>query len=328
MNQNLRPLVRAAFAAALSATAMVGAQAQNNVQIYGLLDLSAGRTQAPGGTATKGVDSGKMTTSYFGIKGGEDLGGGINATFAIEHFLRADTGAAGRFDGDTFWARNAYVGLNGGFGGVTLGRNTTSLFVQTLIFNAFGDAFGFSPSIRHYFTSGTTTGDTGWSDSVKYTSPKFGGATATLHMALGENNGGRNTGASLLYFGGPIAAGFAWQKVEKGGTVADTDSWQLAGSYNFAAAKVFAQYGSVDNKTSGNDYKITGLGVSVPAGAGKALVQWGHISPKTGASRTTISLGYDHNLSKRTDLYAVYMSYKLSGLSTGSNYGVGIRHRF
>lgn len=320
--------LRQVAAACLCASAL-GANAQSSVSAYGLLDMSVGQFQAPGGASLKAVESGKMTTSHLGFKGSEDLGGGLSAVFAIEHFLRADTGAAGRFDGDAFWARNAYVGLNGSLGAVHLGRITTSLFVNTLLFNPFGDSFGFSPSIRHYFSSGTTTGDSAWSDSVRYTSPKFGGATFTAHVAAGEGNGGRNTGASGLYFGGALSLSAAWQKVEKGATVADTTTWQLGGAYDFKVAKVFAQYGQVNNDTIGNKYKITELSAAIPvAGLGKALVQWGQVDPKTGAKRTTISVGYDYNLSKRTDLYAIYMSDKLSGLSTGNNYGVGVRHRY
>ncbi len=320
--------IRQAAAAGLCVIAL-GANAQSNVTVSGLLDLSVGQFQAPGGASLKAVESGKMTTSHLGFKGSEDLGGGLSAVFVLEHFLRADTGAAGRFDGDAFWARNAYVGVNGGFGSVHLGRITTSLFVNTLLFNPFGDSFGFSPSIRHYFASGTTTGDSAWSDSVRYTSPKFGGATLTAHVAAGEGNGGRNTGVSGLYFGGPLSLSAAWQKAEKGATLADTTTWQLGGAYDFKVAKVFAQYGQVDNDTTRNKYKITEISAAIPVTQlGKALLQWGQIDPKTGAKRTTISVGYDHNLSKRTDLYGIYMSDKLSGLSTGNNYGVGIRHRF
>lgn len=329
-----RPLVMALaslrqFIAISLGTVALGAQAQSSVSVYGLLDLSAGRFQAPGGEAVHAVESGKMTTSHVGFKGSEDLGNGLSAVFAIEHFLRADTGSAGRFDGDAFWARSAHVGLAGTFGTVQLGRNTTALFVNTLLFNAFGDSFGFSPSIRHYFTSGTTTGDTGWGDSLRYTSPRLGGATLTAHVAAGEGNGGRNTGLAGTFFSGPLGLAALWQKAEKGSTVADTTTWQLAGSYDFKVAKVFAQYGQVDNHTTGNDYRITGLGASVPVGElGKALLQWGRIDPQTGAERTTVSVGYNHNLSKRTDVYAVFMSDKISGQTTGNNLGIGIRHRF
>ncbi|MDZ4239742.1 MAG: porin, partial [Hydrogenophaga sp.] len=95
---------------ALCLTAL-SAQAQSTVTAYGLLDLSVGSTKAPGGTSTTAVDSGKMTTSFIGFGGSEDLGGGLSAVFKMEGFLRVDTGDQGRFTGDTTWARTASVGL-------------------------------------------------------------------------------------------------------------------------------------------------------------------------------------------------------------------------
>jgi predicted porin len=326
LRTGLRPL-RLLPLLALGATAAV--QAQSTVNVYGLIDLSVGRFQSPGGDAIKGVESGKMSTSYFGLGGREDLGSGLFALYALESFMRNDTASAGRYDGDAFWARNAYVGLSSGAGTLTLGRNTTGLFVNTLVFNAFGDSFGFSPAIRHYFTSGTVTGDTGWSDSVKYASPKFGGFSFNAQGALGEGNGGRNLGASAMYFSGPFGAGLAWQKVEKGATVADTTTWQLSGSYSLAPFKFYAQYGEVDNKTAVNTYKISGLGAEMAVtDLGKMLLQWGKVSPDVGADLNTLSLGYDYLLSKRTDVYVVYMNDRASGKSSGSNLATGVRHRF
>jgi predicted porin len=269
-------------------------------------------------------------SSRLGFRGQEDLGGGLKAVFTLESFMRNDTGEAGRFGGDTFWARNAFVGLEGGFGTVTLGRNTTTLFVQTLIFNALGDSFGFSPSIRHYFTSGTVTGDTGWADSVRYALPKMGGLSATVMAAAGESNGGRNASASALYFSGAFGAGLAWQTVKKGSTVQDTNAWQLAASYDLKSVKLFGQFGSVDNKNTGRDYDIMGFGATMPVVGGSGLVraQFGQIKPDVGAKRSTWTVGYTHNLSKRTEVYGAYMNDKLSGIGSGSNYSVGMRHRF
>jgi predicted porin len=322
------PARRFVVLAALALGASSGAQAQSNVTLYGLIDLSAGSFQSPGGVAKKAIDSGNMSTSYWGLKGTEDLGDGLQANFVLESFMRNDTGASGRFDGDTYWARTSSVGLSNRFGAINLGRNTTSLFVQTLLFNAFGDSFGFSPSIRHYFISGTTTGDTGWNDSIKYNSPSVAGFSFTAHAALGEGNGGRNTGLSALYFGGPLALGASWQAVKKGATVADTTTWQLAGSYDFKGVKLYAQYGEVTNDSSLNHYAISGIGGELNIGAGKLMAQYSQVSPDVGANRKAASLGYDHFLSKRTDLYAVYMQDRLSGLANGNNYAAGIRHRF
>jgi predicted porin len=305
------------------------ASAQSSVTLYGLLDLSVGSFQAPGGKADNAVSSGNMSTSYIGFKGTEDLGGGLSAGFTLESFLRADTGEAARFNGDVFWARAANVSLSStSLGSVAVGRVTPALFVQTLIFNAFGDSFGFSPSIRHYYTSGTVSGDSGWSDSVKYASPNIGGLSFTLQAAAGEGNGGHNTGVGALYFAGPLALGAVWQEARKGSAVADTTTWQIAGSYDFSAVKLFCQLGQVDDDTSGKKFDIAGLGLAAPIGAGKLLLQYGQIAPDTGADRTTVSLGYDHSLSKRTDVYAVYMSDKIEGLATGNTFAVGIKHKF
>ena len=319
--------------AAALALAGGAAQAQtNDVTVFGLMDLSISETKAPGGVRNRDVASGMMTTSHFGLRGSEDLGGGLSAVFRLEHFLRADTGEAGRFTGDAFWSRTASVGLSHkDYGTVNLGRNTTPLFIATINFNPFGDSFGLSPAVRHYFTSGTATGDSAWNDSIVYSSPSFGGLRVGAAVTTDTNGaGGRNVGANVGYAAGPLAAAFVYQDVEKDGATAvqDTRTWQLSGSYALAVAKLFAQVGNVDNKSTGNSFDIIGFGASVPVGAGSVLAYYSRIKPETGNDRKTFSIGYDHFLSKRTDLYAVAMSDKINTLSSGHGYSVGIRHRF
>lgn len=316
-------------AAALLALLGTAAQAQSSVSLYGLMDMSVGSFKAPGGKAIKKAESGSMTTSFIGFSGKEDLGGGLSASFAMESFLLADGGTSGRFNGDAMWARSAFVALTSKeLGTLKLGRNTTPLFVSTLMFNAFGDSFGFSPAIRHHFTSSTVTGDTGWSDSVHYIAPKIGGFSAGVIAAAGEGAGGRNWGANAGYGAGAFAASAVYQKVAKGAAVDDTETLQLAASYDFGAAKLFGQYSDVENSTSKRDYKLANVGVAVPVGGGKLLAQYGRISASVGADRKTFTFGYDYNLSKRTDVYAAYMNDKVDGLSSGVSYGAGVRHRF
>jgi len=319
-NRVSRPRLPLAQLLAAAALAAVGtAQAQSSVQVYGLIDMSVGQFQAAGATKNKAVQSGNMSTSYFGFKGTEDLGGGLKANFATEGFLRADSGSSGRFNGDAFWARNSYVGLSGNFGGLTLGRNTTSLFVSTLIFNAFGDSFGFSPSIRHYFTSGTVSGDTGWNQSISYSTPNMGGLSAQLQVAA-DDGSGRKYGGNVLYFSGAFAGTVAFQKVKN-----STTTSQIGASYDLGGAKLYGQYGKVKNDLTNVSYKLTDVGVAIPVGAGKVLFEYGRLTPVT---RTTITAGYDYTLSKRTDLYAVAMSDKKTATNTGSTYAVGVRHKF
>ena len=326
-------LLATAVPIALLALGAGAAQAQSSVALYGLVDVSVGSSKLPGGQAIKSADSGKMSTSYIGFSGNEDLGGGLAAFFTLDSFLRADVGNNGRFNGDNFWARNAFVGLRSKeLGTLRAGRNTTPLFVSTLAFNAFGDSFGYSPSIRAFFTSNTVSGDSGWSDSVQYLSPKFGGASFGAIVAAGEGAGGRNWGLNGGYGAGPFAAAFVFQKVAKNSSataaVDDTKTWQLSASYDLGAAKLFGQAGKVDNETTKRDYKIASIGAAVPMGEGKWLAQYSRISASAGADRKTFSFGYDYQLSKRSDIYAVAMSDKLSGLSSGNSYSLGLRHRF
>lgn len=319
-----------AAAAWLALAAATSAQAQSSVSLYGLVDMSVGQFQNAGALKNKAVASGNMTTSFFGFKGTEDLGGGLSARFALESFMRANTGEAGRFGGDAFWARSAYVGLaSSTAGSLNLGRNTTSLFVSALAFNSFGDSFGFSPTIRHYFTSSTVTGDTGWSDSASYTSPKLGGATVQLQAAdPGAAGGGRNVGGSVMFFDGKLGATVAAQNVKKGSTVDDTKTVNAGVSYDFGGLKAFAQFGKVTNDTKSTDFKLTDLSVAVPVGDAKVLAAVGVLRANTGTRTTTTSLGYDYAMSKRTDVYAVFMNDKKSSLTTGHTYAVGVRHRF
>jgi predicted porin len=336
-----------ALCVALFAGAPGLAQAQSSVSAYGLIDMSVGQYEGIGAPPKVWrAQSGNMTTSFLGFKGTEDLGGGLKGVFAIEHFLRADTGDAGRFNGDAFWARNAYVGLSGAFGTTKLGRNTTPLFVSTLIFNAVGDSFGFSPSIRQLFTPATGAGmlpffgDTGWNNSLAYSSPNFGGLSLNLMGNLGEGAAsatGRNMGANVLYFGGPFAATVAAQQVKNGAFGAPAgwksqDTVQLGLSYDLSVVKLFGQYTMVKTKaTLDTDTKIYGIGAAVPIGAGKALLQYGNAKADLGATEVvnkTLTVGYDYNLSKNTDVYAVIMNDKATALDAGTSVAAGIRLRF
>jgi predicted porin len=332
-------LLAAAAIACLGAVSSAHAQ---NVQVYGLLDMSAGSFQNAGADKVWRADSGNMTTSFLGFKGTEDLGGGLKAKFAINHFLRLDTGAAGRFNGDAFWARDAYVGLSGAFGTTTLGRNTTPLFVSTLLFNAFGDSFGFSPSIRQLFTPELLPffGDTGWNNSLAYASNESNGWSYNLLANLSEgapNAPGKNIGVNVLYFNGPLGATAAWQQVKNGafGTPpgwSGQTTWQIGVSYDVTVAKLYGQYSQVrtsadiDTKT-----KLWTVGAAVPLGPGKLLAQYGHARAGGIAgdpANKTLTLGYDYSVSKNTDLYAVFMNDKVSGLDDGNTLAAGVRMRF
>ena len=336
-----------AFAAAIACMAGA-AHAQSSVQLMGTVDAFVGGIRLAGDPGTRNVvNSGGMTTSWFGFKGSEDLGGGLKANFALTSFMQVDSGTPGRFTGDPFFSRDANVGLSGSWGSFVVGRALAPNFLPTVIFNPFGDSFTFSPLVLHNNVGifngtnwrATTPSDTGWSNEILYTTPSFGGLTANLHYQLGEQASGskHNAGFNLLYFNGPFAAGAFYEQDQISnpnpvGPFTTNDKktdWMVAGSYNFNVVKVYASWGKAKSDLLVPTAKTWSLGALIPAGGGNIMVGTAHtkVSPAN-VSRKTTTVGYDYNLSKRTDVYANVMRDSVTGFSSGTSYGFGIRHKF
>ena len=330
-------------------TLTCGAQAQSNVQILGTVDTYVGSMRMAGDAGrTSTVGSGGLTTSWFGFKGSEDLGDGLKANFALTSFFQGNSGVQGRFPGDTFFSRDANVGLSGGFGAVNLGRGLAPNFLPTVIFNPFGDSFTFSPLVLHANVplfngtkwTATTPADTGWSNEIIYSTPNLGGLSANAHYQFSGlptstgNSGKKNAGLNVLYFGGPLALTGFYERAQLNNPVvtlftpADTKTdWMLGGSYDAKVVKGFLTYGQAKSDVTAKRKTAT-LGATVPVGAGNILASYANTKVDNGNRRTTTSVGYDYNLSKRTDLYAIAMNDRITSFSSGNSFGVGIRHKF
>lgn len=337
-------LARTALAAAVLVAAGA-AQAQSSVTLTGLADMYVGSMRMAGDATRKNtVGSGGMTTSWFGAKGVEDLGGGLKAGFNFTSFMRMGSGDYGRFSGDTFWSRDANITLGGSFGTITLGRWMAPNFLPTILFNPFGDSFTFSPLVLHADVSlfngtgwtGTTPSDTGWSSQLAYTTPDFGGLKATLQYQFRGADNGHNVGGNLLYFSGPLALTAFYERAQVSNPVstryADGSSrtdWMVGGSYDFQFVKLFLTYGQAKNDVTDVKLKTTQLGASAPLGPGKLLASVAQ-TKNSGLDKTrrTITIGYDYLLSKRTDVYANVMNDHITDYKSGTSFGVGLRHRF
>jgi predicted porin len=351
----VRSVVPVATASALVLSLIsASAHAQNSLQIYGALDLAVGSFQLSNGTGVKAVtkvERNAMITSFIGFKGMEDLGGGLKAGFALESFLQPDTGATGRGPAtDPFWSRSAFVYLEGGFGKFTLGRQANLLALTTYAYNPYGSAFGLSPAVRLTFSagSGNDKGDSAWSNALTYAAPSLGGFKFTLQGQLGEDATkaqGNSYAATVQYTAGPFSAALSAQKLRSvtppktAFTAAQDQTFSMLGmSYDFGVAKLFGQYGKIKDTgfATNLETKLYQLGASIPVSQpGKVLVSYGENKEKNLASGVAFkhgifSLGYDHYLSKRTDLYAVYMmdDEKRPGFKKGNTYAFGVRHMF
>jgi predicted porin len=269
--------------------------AQSNVEIYGNLDIgylqgtTNTKTTAAGGAITAknstdvrstGFETGALSSNYLGFRGSEDLGNGLKALFLVElgmnetvgNRLGADSGAEDAGNG-AFAFRKQYLGLSGGFGTVTIGRNGVliddawAVGSAGLKNNAVGDMYSTAASGSTNTTSlGAKFHDTRANELITYTSPNFSGFTGSFQYGTGQSdqNGSlagvnadaaaehTNWGFRADYANGPLAAVFAYNSekndnyttaaANRTGPVTDSDSWLLGANYNFGIVKVFGQY--------------------------------------------------------------------------------------
>jgi predicted porin len=165
-------------------------QAQtNNVQLYGVLDAGVSYTSDVQGSSVKQLAT-RHESSYWGVRGREDLGGGMTASFQYERSVAVDTGVDG--------VRSALVGLSSPtFGAVTLGRQYDLLVdhVQT------------DPARQHSITAVVPANydrslGNFLDNSIKYKSPAFGQFVLGAMVAASEGaaaSSGRTQGLNLMY---------------------------------------------------------------------------------------------------------------------------------
>lgn len=353
--------------AALS-IAMIPAFAQTNIQVIGTVDLFAGSLKNSGDSDRLGVvNSGGMTTSYFGFKGTEDLGQGMKAEIILTGFFRADTGASGRNASDNMFSRDSNIGISGAYGRFQLGRTVAPSFLPLAAFNPFGASFSFSPLILHGYVSTGPAGsrnwtaanasDNGWSNQLVYTSPTINGFKTNIHYQFGENtgsSGSRNVGVNVFYTKGLFEmAGFmhdaAVSNPNSGNALIDSTispinygsinrqkAYFIGGAYTVLKAKLFATYqinNSDANSAKEMKDKVYSLGMSLPVSSGAFLLGYARTN-RTGSliskelHRDTLSVGYDHFITKRVDIYTIVKLDKITASETATSFGTGIRYNF
>ncbi|WCM23563.1 porin [Paraburkholderia bryophila] len=331
------------------------AHAQSSVQLYGIVDTWVGIQKYPSKSVSWQEGGGGLSTSFWGFGGKEDLGGGYKAIFAIEGFFRPQNGAYGSFNGDPLFSRNAYVGLATPAGTITLGRQSSLLYLQACQFNPFYASFTVSPTIVQmyaglgtypaYKTDQGIVGGTAWSDAIQYATPELHGLSGHAMYAFGDSstgNGSKQYSVQASYRNGSFAAGGVYQYANFNSTAGDLNTLikgfhsqsaaQLAASYEFSIAKLYGEYTYTNDNVINRNFHVNMLeaGLTVAVGIGRILASYANSRDSGGLNQTrqTASLGYDYPLSKRTDLYAVYMSDRFAGMSSGETAGVGIRSRF
>lgn len=294
------------------------ASAQTNVTIFGLVDAGVVFERGGAGGSVTRLGTGISNGNRLGFKGVEDLGGGLSAKFHIENGFNADTGTLGQ--GGLLFGRQAWVGLQGGFGSVTMGRQWASHFL------ALDDVDPFDYSYAGAMSNLVVDGPFRINNSIKYAAPSMGGFTGELIYGFGEVPGStsasRSIGGSAGYVNGPVYVKLAYNNTENATATNALKNTALAASYDFKMAKAAFAYNVNKNDVRTVDSNDMMLGVTVPFGPSSILASYIRKDDKRAANQDAnqFALGYTYDVSKRTRLYT---SYARISNKNGAAYTVG-----
>ncbi|VWC76466.1 outer membrane porin OpcP [Burkholderia lata] len=373
--------------------------AQSSATLYGIVDTGFTFNSNAGGARQYAMTSGNMSGNRWGLKGNEELGGGMSAIYTIEGGFSGATGAIGQ--NGTLFGRQVFVGLSSKSGTLTFGRqySTASDFVggfeSGLVWAAGGAGYGAHPADVDNLDSFNRVNNAVKFQSVDYNGLSFGGmysfggkagsiaqnqiwavaasyahgpfkaaagylsARSPNYSLWGDKTNDSLTGSNMK---SPVIAGYA--------TAAAQDVFAAGGSYALGPATLSFVYSNtrflglggvavagmtssqnaysgvaVFNSYEGNvKYDVT---PTLSLGASYAYTRNSGNNGSEGASYNQVNLGADYLLSKRTDLYALVVYQKVSGVDSTGNKAVaaiagatqsnndrqtvalvGIRHKF
>lgn len=332
------------FAAAVAALAAGGAYAQSSVTLYGVADVGVEwANKVPGadgqGHSRVAMQSGNLSGSRWGLRGVEDLGGGLKGIFNLESGFNLDTGTSAQ--SSRLFGRNAYVGLQGQWGQLTLGRQQNLLYDFALAYNLMAIAGRYSITAQDAFMAGRAD------NAIKYIGT-FGGLSVSALYAFnrdgqevaGVNKLGREWSLGANYAAGPFGLGVVYD--QSNGTAASNASFAaqnaaadtkeqratIAGSYAFGPAKLYAGYrwyhanfatvAGAGNLRS-NLYWLGAGYQATPALTLTGTAYYQQFKNSGTGNPWLFVVGTDYALSKRTD---AYFNVAYAKNSNGSTLGV------
>ncbi len=340
--------------------------AQGVLTLYGIAD--AGLVREGGGSAgsVSKLGSGIGAASRLGVRGSEDLGGGMAAFFTLEGGVRLDTGESE--SAGTPFNRQSFVGIKGPAGSLALGRQYTPYHVAL---TSVGDPFGggLAGTSKNLFPdSGSNVRS---SNALVYAMPPTHGVSGELAYSPGEQgstSAGRQVGAGLGVAAGKLSLRLA-MNFKNGDTAAapgvpavrrgNGRNTLLAANYDFGVFKGYFAYGADKGFNSaplGNANNPYGgvrptaslhgaeylLGIAAPLAGGSLLASFMDKNDKTAFDQDARGwgLGYLYPLSKRSTLYIAYgrvINRRGAGYTVANNadagsgdraFNLGLRHGF
>ena len=335
MQMQKKLIVVALAAAAFSTSALADT---GNVSIYGKADLSfdvisTGSSAAAVAGATKNNVSSNV--SKLGFKGSEGLGEGLTAVWQIEQQINMDD------TGGNFGTRNTFLGLKSdSMGTVLMGRHDTPYKLSTRSLDVFSDSIADNRALMGGVTSPTTVDsafaafDGRQPNVLAYITPSLNGFTGAIaYVNLAEANTtsaqAKSNALSLMgsYKADALYAALGYEEHKLSSILGTKESaWKLGVGYDIDALGLGFVYEKTDDNTGALGANARGHNayyVSAKYKMDKDAIKFaygkaGNLGVTANTDANQFSLGYDHGLSKRTKLYAIYS--RISN-GTASNYG-------
>ncbi|WP_061960090.1 porin [Cupriavidus pauculus] len=340
------------------------AYGQSNVTLYGVVDtgIEYQNHQPSGNNSIVRMTPGNMSGSRWGLRGTEDLGGGLKSLFVLESGFDSDTGRSGQ--NNRLFGRSAYVGLQGNWGALTLGRQTNTLYDIFGTVDPMWIASKYSILVQDAHFSARAD------NTVKYVGT-FGGVTAKAMYSFGADSTranaseipgspkiGREMGGSLTYTGSNWEVVAAYDDINTGTTTATPDATTrravVGGNFVVGNATIFAGYrwakgydgaalpGAPAASSQRSNQYWTGVRYQITAPLTLVAAAYYQDFADTSADPWFFVLSSDYALSKRTDAYLnVGYTKNKNGSTLGlgsfgtvngsaNQFGavVGIRHKF
>lgn len=326
-----KKLIALAVAGACIAPAAM-AQTANPVTLYGRVYVMFESVEAKDG-ATPVVRRNRVSdqSSLLGVRGTEDLGGGLKAFFQLETAFKPDQ------NDTTFAARNSAVGLQGAFGSIFMGRWDTPWKSTTIAVDPYGDLT--LAGITGALSGSGVRNVQGQFDRreqnvVQYWSPRWAGIELRLSYMANEGKTAtlnpRSQGGSLTWTGGPVYVGAAYHEFKDIAFATVTPQTQkgeaLFGSVSFGPAKVGAVYEKL-KRDGFTDQKAWLANIVLTFGPHQIIYQYqnakdGEANGAAVQPNCNINApGYQYNFSKRTFFLAQYVRVNNKNSVSTCNFG-------
>ncbi len=332
-----KKIIVAAIAAAVAAPMAVSADAT----VYGKLRVATQYHDRNGGDAWGMQDH----TSRLGIKGSEDLGGGLKAVYQMEFYSNVGDGYGGKAGG--FWGqRNSYVGLANGWGTALAGRHDTPHKISSGKLELFGDtaADNDTPGAKGVALFHSLRVD----GILMYISPSFSGFTfAGALVQTGVDGGFADaddfaSAYSLagMYSNGPFFGSLAYETLDPeslsgaaSGTP-DDSKWRaglgIMGMSGFSASLIYEDRSDA-GFVSGADTQAWQLQLGYDFGNNRVMAMYGDYDDDSAADVDfdTWAIGLKHNMSKRTDAQVIYRAKDWDNSNDKDNvFSLQLNHAF